>query len=81
MRGLGADPGGPGQALVAINTFAPIARSPTLVAIDGARGTFRRYWPKYPHGFLTELADCPADLPAAMLRQAIEDFRQKGFAK
>ena len=70
-----------GAPLVALNTFAPVRRPPALVAIDGARGTFRRYWPKLPHGFLTELADCPADLPAAMLRQAIEDFRQKGFKK
>ena len=67
--------------LVAINTYRPTLRRPALVAIDGARGTFRRYWPKLPAGFLTELADCPADLPAAMLRQAIEDFRQKGFKK
>lgn len=78
---MASDPGGRSASLVAINTYKPIARRPTLVAIDGARGTFRRYWPKYPNGFLTELAYCPADLPAAMLCQVIEDFRQKGFAK
>lgn len=66
---------------MAINTFAPVKRRPTLVAIDGARGTFRRYWPKYPSGFLTELAELPAGAYSRdWLLAALEQFRQKGFA-
>ena len=65
-----------------INTYKPIVRRPVLVAIDGARGTFRRYWPKYPAGFMTDLAELPAaPVSADWLRSAVEDFRQKGFAK
>ena len=67
---------------MALNTYKPVRRPPVLVAIDGARGTFRRYWPKLPSGFLVDHAELPAaPVSADWLRSAIEDFRQKGFSK
>lgn len=66
---------------MAVNTFRPIHSKPALVCIDWKAGTFTRYWPKYPSGFLVDRADLPPELPAAMLPAAIENFRQKGFAK
>ena len=67
---------------MAINTYKPVARRPALVAIDGVKGTFRRYWPKYPQGFITDLAELSAaPVSADWLRAAVEEFRQKGFTK
>lgn len=61
---------------MALNTYKPVPRRPPLVCIDGAAGTFRRYYPKYPAGFLTDLAELPAaPVSSDWLRAAVEDFR------
>ena len=64
---------------MAINTFAPVWRPPTLVCCDFKALTARRYWPKVTGGFLTDEARLPANgQPFPNLSASIELFRKEG---
>ena len=64
---------------VAINTFAPIHKKPTLVCLDFKQLTARRYFPRHPAGFLRDDANLPpAEDQQSSLRWEIEQFRQTG---